>query len=173
MADYKTAEALFRENEKLAYFVLHKRFPDFSTNEDMRQIALIGLWRACLSYDRGKQAEFSTFACTCVANEVYKSLRAQKKASGVLVVSLYDTLPDNDDLLLVDTIADPVEGPENSDLFLRDAIERLPEKVKTMMLLLADGLSQKDAAKRAGVSPQAVSITLARYKNKIMRGGEV
>ena len=59
-------------------------------DEDSSQVALIGLWKACQSYDT-TQSQFSTFAWRCVWNELSQHLQRQqatKRGHGAKHVSL-------------------------------------------------------------------------------------
>lgn len=78
-----TPEELFAKNEKLAYKVAHKmklHIPGYD-QEDIFQVAKLGLWKACLTYDPNK-AKFSTYAHTCIKREllmVYRSVVGKSK----------------------------------------------------------------------------------------------
>lgn len=72
------AERLYLENEKLIYGALYQYFPALAFDEDIQQIARIGLWKACLNYDADKSC-FSTAAYKFIKTEVLQELR--KKAT--------------------------------------------------------------------------------------------
>ena len=73
------AEKLFSENRNLIYAALSRYVPQMAFDEDMQQIAGIGLWKACLAFDEGTGAKFATFAYRCIRNEVYVELRGRKR----------------------------------------------------------------------------------------------
>lgn len=72
------AERLYRENEKLVHGALRRYFPKLAFDEDIQQIARIGLWKACLSYQEDR-ACFSTAAYKFIANEVRMELRRKSR----------------------------------------------------------------------------------------------
>ena len=77
------AEALFLQNMELAHFTLWRRFPDRAKDEDSVQIALLGLWKACLTYDEGRGA-FSTYAVSCCCHEILREYRDHRQRLDVL-----------------------------------------------------------------------------------------
>ena len=79
MRDRTEAEKLFSENSNLIYAALSKFLPEEAKDEDMQQIASIGLWKACLAYNEGAGAKFITFAYRCMRNEIYVELRRRKR----------------------------------------------------------------------------------------------
>lgn len=88
------AEKLYLENENLVYGTLHRYFPTLAFDEDIQQIARIGLWKACLSYQEDR-ARFSTAAYTFIANEVRMELRRKSRKMEALTISLNEFLPDS------------------------------------------------------------------------------
>ena len=79
MRDRTEAEKLFSENSNLIYAALSKYLPEEAKDEDIQQIAAIGLWKACLAYDEGAGTKFITFAYRCMRNEIYVELRRRKR----------------------------------------------------------------------------------------------
>ena len=75
---------MFEQNMFLAYSALSRYFPDLATDEDMQQLAFIGLWKACRNYSEDRGA-FSTLAFPSIRNEVlhYLVTANRKKRSGV------------------------------------------------------------------------------------------
>lgn len=75
---------LFHENEKLVYHVINRYYPTFVGNDDVEQEALLGLWKACDTYDENKNLQFSTYACTVIINTIRMYLRTILKPSDIL-----------------------------------------------------------------------------------------
>lgn len=75
-----TAEELFLRHMKLVYLV-SKKYSSSSKYEksDINQVGMLGLWKAVLRFDKTKKCKFSTFAVTCIKNEINYFLRNQKK----------------------------------------------------------------------------------------------
>lgn len=66
-----TAEDLYKNNEKIAYAALNRYMPNYKLDEDYMQVAKLGLWKACLSFDESKGYTFSTYAYTIIRNELF------------------------------------------------------------------------------------------------------
>lgn len=74
------------DNKKLVYFVINKFFPDLNEDEDIIQVGMIGLWKACINYEE-QRSNFSTYATACILNEIRMELRnrAKEKKKGVMI----------------------------------------------------------------------------------------
>lgn len=82
-------ENRIRENVKLTYFVIATYFPYFNGDEDIQEIALIGLWKAIEKYDKEQPASFSTFAVKVIKNEILCFLRTNREFKhNIILVSL-------------------------------------------------------------------------------------
>lgn len=68
---------MVRENEALVYWVTDRFFPGWEYDEDLHQIGLIALWRACETYDPERRVKFSTYATKCIRTAVFTELRRQ------------------------------------------------------------------------------------------------
>lgn len=79
------AEQLYRENEKLVHGALHRYFPTLAFDEDIQQIAGIGLWKACLNYDADKSC-FSTAAYKFIKTEVLQELRKRRRRGKIATI---------------------------------------------------------------------------------------
>ena len=79
------AERRYLENEKLIYSALHQYFPALAFDEDIQQIAGIGLWKACLNYDADKSC-FSTAAYKFIKTEVLQELRKRRRRGKIATI---------------------------------------------------------------------------------------
>nr|DAD57969.1 MAG TPA: DNA directed RNA polymerase subunit [Caudoviricetes sp.] len=111
-----TAEELYLANEPLVYYTLKKLFPDKATDEDIKQVGRLGLWKACVSYDKDT-SKFSTYACNCIRNELIMHMHmvtAQKRTlKDAFTVSLDQEAYKSGDLegiMLSDIVADDGVG---------------------------------------------------------------
>lgn len=66
-----------RENENLVRWVLGRFFPGWEHDEDLHQIGLIALWRACETYDPEQGVKFSTYATKCIRAAILTEFRRQ------------------------------------------------------------------------------------------------
>nr|DAT69342.1 MAG TPA: DNA directed RNA polymerase subunit [Caudoviricetes sp.] len=153
-----TPEELYSRNEPLVRWTIKKYYPDFMDDEDLMQEGRIGLWRACLAYDEKKGLKFSPVAVSYIRNALrhgYQKLYGRslgKRRFLWSVQSLYEPIG-RDDLLLQDII------PGNTDVGFLDisgALNRLSERDRKILYLSIAGFSQKEIAKRVGVSERTI-----------------
>lgn len=152
-----TPEELYSQNEPLVRWAMKKYYCDF-IDEDLMQEGRIGLWRACLVYDEKKGFKFSSVAVSYIRNALrhgYEKLYGRSPRKRQLLwtaQSLYEPIG-RDDLLLQDII------PGNTDVGFLDisgALNRLSERDRRILYLSVAGFSQKEIAKRVGVSERTI-----------------
>ena len=76
-------EELFNSNTGLVYFVVqtyysHERRFEY---QDLVQMGMVGLWKACLRYDSSKGVKFSSFAC----KQIWGNISVQLRDSGLFM----------------------------------------------------------------------------------------
>lgn len=158
-----TPEELYFENEALVYHVLNKKFPMSRFDDDFQQIARLGLWKACLSYDETK-GKFSTYAVPCIANQIKMELR--KMGRKPIEVSLEALVNDTDENSETLTISGMLIGEQ--DVGFVDTIwvdKELTDRQKRILGLLYDGMVQADIAREIGISQTMVSREVAKIRN--------
>ena len=154
-----TPEELYFENEALVYHVLHKKFPMSRFDDDFKQIARLGLWKACLRYDENK-GKFSTYAVPAIENEIKMELR--KMSRKPIETSLDSLIRDTDEL----TISGICMGEQ--DVGFIDTIwvdKELTDRQKRILSLLYDGMVQADIAREVGISQTMISREVAKIRN--------
>ena len=73
-----TNEEMFEKNIKIAYKIANRyRINYLSEYEDIKQIALLALWKAVLTFNNTNA--FSTYAYVVISNEINLYLRRNKK----------------------------------------------------------------------------------------------
>lgn len=153
-------ENLILQNEKLAYSLVNKYFSkvkSFIEYDDLKSTALLGLVKAANTYNIDKQ-KFSTYAYTVINNEILMLIRTEKKSNRF--VSLDNEIDNNITYL---DIFDTGEDIEVDYIRLQDInklnkyIEQLPEKLKKVIRLRLDGLTQEQIGKELNISQATVS----------------
>lgn len=81
-------QKLFEDNIKLCYYSVNKFKQNVYDKEDMIQTAMIGLWKACKSYDESRSIKFSGYAMKCINNELLMQMRHAKNYGYKLETSL-------------------------------------------------------------------------------------
>ena len=158
-----TPEELYFKNEALVYHVLNKKFPMSRFDDDFQQIARLGLWKACLSYNETK-GKFSTYAVPCIANQIKMELR--KMGRKPIEVSLEALVKDTDENSETLTISGMLIGEQ--DVGFVDTIwvdKELTDRQKRILGLLYDGMVQSDIAREIGISQTMVSREVTKIRN--------
>ena len=76
-------EQLFNRHRGLVYFVIKTYYSHEGRFEyqDLVQMGMVGLWKACLRYDSSKGVKFSSFAC----KQIWGNISAQLRDSGLFM----------------------------------------------------------------------------------------
>lgn len=158
--------ALFDAHVKFAYWYVSRYFPQFVSDEDIKQEALLGLWRACETFDVNNGVKFMAYASTCIRNQILMEIRRRKKAKPV-VASLEELVYRESDSVLSEFISDPESDPLCSEVMLMDFIHRLNgAEQKTLQCKLL-GMTQQQSATVLGISRSGYNKRLKRCKQKI------
>lgn len=162
---YTNEEALqvFMQNKNLVHYILKIKYNQYQFDEDMIQEGMIGLWKACQTFDEDKGYKFATYAAICIVNEIRMAYRKVKKHS-IHTISLEDPVPDQEDLTFADTIEDPLGSVEDSGVFFNVFYETLSDNEKKVIELKLYGYRQEDAARMMGITQGGFS----RIKNRIL-----
>lgn len=155
------AEKLLTENKNLVYFVLRRYFPSLRGDQDLAQEGFIGLWKASLKYDG--RVKFSTFAITCIRNEMLQYLRKQRRAPNA--VSLDAPLAHVEgDFSLGDTLEDTEASAFETKIFADDFMQRLKPQDRRLVELRIAGLGQQVVGEACGISQVTVSRRLKKIQ---------
>lgn len=159
-------EELFQQNQKLAYSILWKKFPAFALDEDVKQEALLGLWKACLSWD-AKKSKFSTYASKCILNQVYNYFRKQAPINKQ--VSLEAMISGLDGLTLADMMEEPIPSIRDEKTALKDLFLGLSPKEIQLVQARLDGKTQAEIAESLGITQPTCSKMLTKIKIRYER----
>lgn len=134
----------------------------------MKQICLLGLWKAVITFKNDKKIAFSTYAYIVIKSQVNYYLRSNRKY--FTNISLSHEFTDN--LTIEDTISDPYDRIEelenkidNETLIHKISSASLKENERKTFELYMQGLTQVQIAKVIGISQPQVS----RYLKSIRR----
>lgn len=158
-----TKEELFNQNIKLAYYFANRYQVSYPHDyEDIKQIALMGLWKAILKYD--ERAKFSTFAGIVIQNEINMYLRHIKKQNNMS--RLEQEIGEK--IILADIIASDEDelgelerqlDTETAKKHLDTEISKLNTRDREIYECLMRGDTQRQIASKVGISqPQVCRI---------------
>lgn len=164
-----TKEEIFNNNIGLAFEITKRCYQnvylDIFDNDDLRQLALIGLWKASESYNPNKGVLFKTYADKCMKNEINRYVFNHKKTVYTMPIDtkIYDNrtiedilADDNDymnnieDTMFCNSIISKIKSSRNQEILKKVIIEK--EKACNI-------------AEQFGISKQAVSSIIHRSLN--------
>lgn len=174
-------EQLILKNHNLVYQVL-KKMNLYEKLDEFYDIAIIGLVKAAKTYDDNKKIKFSTYACTCIRNELFLYLRQQKSnkfKANYNTISLEKIITDDDcnGILLKDILASKVNIEK--ELIYHEEIRKLYKAISNLnhdekfILEYTYGLnnkmilSQKELAKLTDMSQANVSRIIKKSLKKL------
>lgn len=177
----KDIDKLILDNENLIYYVI-KKSKIYGDAEEIYSYGMIGLVKAANGFDDFKNMSFSSYAYSCIRNEIYMYFR-QIKRQPQNPISLSQSIECRDDNLCVeDLIPDDTNLEEDliyNDMInkLYDSINKLDDKEKFIIkhLYSLDGdefLSQRDLAKILNTSQGQISRIKKRSINKLKKVNE-
>lgn len=161
--DRESAEKLFEENRNLVYWFLHKRYPDYTYDEDTQQELSIELWKACQDYNESKGA-LSTLAAEYMRRRMFSIMRAKYASCRYAPTASMD---DEDSKTSV--MAEAKLSEERSCTFVYRDWDGLyndcPQMERDILRLTAAGYSQERIAKELGVS----HTTITKHKRRLQK----
>lgn len=163
---------LVEENIKYPYFVAHK-FKNVAIEfDDLVGIANIGLVKAALQFDFDAGLSFTTLADLVIRREILHELRRMRCSKRrAYTVSLYEPVPDTEDITLADMIPDKRDefGRVETVITLKGGMKNLNDReLEAVRLSIAyPGTSQEVRAKMQGVSQSIYSRYLMSARKKI------
>lgn len=166
--------AMYMENEKLAYYVIRREFPSYENNEDLIQEAKLALWKACLHFNPERGHQFSTYAYHVIKNTLRSVLRRESQTfeqrMGNGIVSLDAEIGGEDDGAKT-TIGSLTSAEGVSDCSILETneimLKVLNEDELQLCKELASGMSQQEIAKREGLTRQGLNNRLLKIRKKL------
>ncbi len=172
----KEKENLILDHQKLIYCVL-KKYNNIH-NEDLFQIGMIGLVKAAKLFDETRKIAFSSFAYTCISNEILIYFRKQHRKSynDYANTISYNTLINDEDsnCTLEDCLGyTPDFDEEINKQELYNNIEKLLSPIEKATLTGYYGLyntepiKQIELSKKLNMSQANISRIIRRAKKKL------
>ncbi len=188
--DSRARNELIEHNLRLVAYIVNKHYGDSKEQEDLISIGTIGLIKAAETFDPEKAISFSTYASTCIRNQIKMYFRKIKhKNSEVYMNEPIDTDKNGNELTIADIFKDDVCVDDEVDLRINMA--KLYEYVNNVLddrerliiskrygLVCADGtvsrpLAQREVAKMLNISRSYVSRIEKKAIDKLKREFEV
>ncbi len=164
-----TNEEMFNQNKKLAYKIASQYLINYKNEyEDIKQIALLGLWKAILTFDNTHT--FSTYAYTVIRNEINYYLRTNNKNMSMSInaelkdgFTLEDVLEnDNNE---IERLEQRLEMEKVRNI-VNEEVAKLKQEEKDIYKYLIIGFTQQQIANKIGKSQAQVSRIRAKIIQK-------
>ena len=178
----KSARAkLIEHNLRLVAHIVKKFETSTNDVDDLIGIGTVGLIKGIDSFSPNKNVRLTTYIAKCAENEILMYFRADKKNSKN--VSLYDGISydkDGNEVTILD-ILKTTDPDFAEDIYINDNIKLLKEYIEILTprekevltkrygLNNTDELTQKEIAKKLGISRSYVSRIEKRAITKILR----
>ena len=148
----------------------------FDSREDACQTGAIGLMKAARYFEAEKGVQFTTYASTCIRNELLMGLRRVRARRRYRFVSLDEALPsaEGESFCLLDVLPAREAGPEEI-CSGRESLNRVravlresgDEEALTIVRMLLRGRRQSEIAQAIGCTQSAVSRKLGRIRQML------
>lgn len=154
---------LVTDNMNLVYYLIDKYYPTFVGNEEVMQEGMLGLCKAADTYDESKSV-FSTYACTCILNQIKMWFRNNKKHNQNLSLDYTISSDEGEVVSFMDTLV----GSEDVDYIdYQNLFGDLSDTEKTICELLKRGYNQIEIGEKIGKSRTGVNKVKRRVESKV------
>lgn len=187
--DENARNKLIEHNLRLVAYIVNKHYSESRDTEDLISIGTIGLIRAAETFDPAKDISFSTYASTCIQNQIKMYFRKNKHRSAeVYINDPIDTDKNGNEITLADIFSDGTCVDDEVDLKidterLYKLLEHtLDERERDIIVkrygLTVNGkssvpLTQREIARKLGISRSYVSRiekrAIDKLKNRFMK----
>ena len=171
----KTNEEIFNENINLAYKIANKYATNFADEiEDIQQIALIGLWKAVMTWNQ--EYKLSTYAYPCISNEILMYIRKnmRHRMNILSIDNEVKSSKNGDNVKLIDMIQDDNDGIDEilSNMVLMSYLKKIKtieftNEEKTIIKFKLEGKTQTEISKALKCSQACISRKCNKLINKI------
>lgn len=166
-----TNEEIFNDNVNIAYKIANRYVTNYYEEiEDIRQIALMELWRCVESWDHVHA--LTTYAYLCIPNKINMYLRhIRKNEKNISINTVVYSDGDGNDQTILDLIEDPDDCIFKllNNIDAKEVLNNIcfTEKEKQVINLRIEGLSQEQVGKIMNLSQAQISRIQIKIKNKI------
>jgi len=148
-------------------------------SDDVIQEGMIGLYKAIISFDKSKEANFKTYAGVCVNNQILNAIKAAEREKNQPLnesVSLNATDDNNSDgRELSERLMSSNDDEPEKKFLLEEIMKELqdPEKEifssleRQVLVFKLAGYDYKEIAAKLDKSPKAIDNAAQRIKRKI------
>lgn len=160
---------LVEDNIKLAYHVAH-RYSLNVLDEDIFQLACLGLCKAARAFDPKKEIQFGTFSYYCIENEILMGLRHVRKHKDVASLNAFLYTNKNGDEAEVDLPEMSCNMESTVDLSLTiDAMKSLDARSKEILFMRMCGYTHLEIGDKLHFSRSYIQRLERRAQAQILQ----
>ena len=181
LGDKDARSKLIEHNLRLVAHIVKKYDNHKEDTDDLISIGTIGLIKGVDSYSKKKNTRLTTYAARCIENEILMYFRNNKKRSKD--ISINESIgfdKEGNEITILDILKTPATDfaldihKENNISDLRNYFNVLTDREKRIIierygLYNNDEITQKEIAKKLGISRSYVSRIEKRALTKILR----
>lgn len=183
LGDPNARNELIEHNLRLVAYIVGKHYSESRDTEDLISIGTIGLIRAAETFDPSKEISFSTYASTCIKNQIKMYFRKNKHRNSELYLNDPIEIDKNgNEITMADIFSDDVCVDDEVDLkidkeklyrFVNSVLDERERRIIVLRYgLIVDGtasrpLTQRETARKLGISRSYVSRIEKRAIDKL------
>lgn len=179
--DMKARNVLVEHNLRLVAHIVKKYYSSYNDYDDLISVGIVGLIKAINTFDFTKAQRLSSYASTCVQNEILMFFRnARKNQQEISLNESVDTDKDGNNLILMDIISvnddivDKLDIKLKSEKLNKYIEETLDSREKTVIYLRyglngVEEKTQKEIADMLNISRSYVSRIETKALKKLRK----
>ena len=181
LGDKEARNKLIEHNLRLVAHIVKKYDNKNEDTDDLISIGTIGLIKGVDSYSKKKNTRLTTYAARCIENEILMHFRNNKKRSKD--ISINESIgfdKEGNEMTILDILRIPAPDfaldihKENNISDLKSYLNILTKREKEIIIARygledSDEITQKEIAKKLGISRSYVSRIEKRALTKILR----
>lgn len=164
---------LIEDNYGLIWCIHDKYFRKFTDFDTYKDIANIAICKAALKWDesKGKFGSLLYWQIRSDINKYYRKWHTEQQKLNRIAESLETILPglDTDELTVGSMLAsdENIEDEIVTKVHFQNEFNKLSERNKQVIWMIANGIKQRDIAKEFGKSHQWVSLQVVNFKKAL------
>lgn len=173
-------ENLVLDNQKLACDIAwkhYKKYQGLFDVEELKSVALLGLSKSAVTFDKNLGNAFTTYAYKVITNEIVRFVASENKHK--LNISIFENLSDT--IEIQDTLKSDydlfIHFDSNYEIAeLKKEIDKLEDRYRLIINYYLEGKTQKEIGQIIGLSQAQVAtlynkaLNMLRYRLRFLRG---
>lgn len=173
--DFSARNRLIEHNLRLVAYIVRKHYADSGEQEELISIGTIGLIKAAETFDSTKSINFSTYASTCVQNEIKMYFRkANQRKNEVYLSEPIDTDKNGNEITIADIYRDKTDVYEDVNLKIESEklyllVNTVLDEREKMIICHRYGLSTSDGKPVKPMTQREVAAALGISRSYVSR----